>query len=776
MQRQRGPSSQAAVGQQGREVWSCTQDEIPRKTSFHSESRFPTVSASTPPQTRRFTEHHTKTPTTGTSSDHRIEQYVARALEEKEEEVEKLRQSLAVATSRNDDLGKRKEVLLKKVNDLRNELATQKSRYENTITSLAAQVNQWKAACAEKSEELEDALSWVRELQLEVSNPTAQSTESQSHYETQSQELVSLSRQLQTMASSNEEKDREIASLTAGRNREESANATKAEQIAKLQQELSISRSHLAEFQARWKAQSDELARLQSKPKITASPNEKNERKIAALTGEVAELKRINALGDERITATSKQVKDLQRELSKSNSRVAKLRHDNDMQFTELGYLRNRLKATEENQAAYVTSLTARLEKWKASYNTKVEELVAMHKKLDELYRRPESAQSQRELTSQLKRAQESDAARTAELNDARVEIKRLHRELDASSSRIAQSQDTTTAADYRAKLTELTSQVRQWKRSHDATEEEYKAAREKIQQLQRELDASSSRITQLQQQSDTQSAQLQLFREQFPGISDATAETGKWSTVRARIMAEAKDYATVIRLTTEVDKWISARPGYEDLRRKLITLKEIYVNAPRIKQIFQSESMPVKKRYEEETILMKRRYEEEVILMKKRYEEASKTLKAALADSQSQLRDVQRVVATADMYADETLIHMLKKLNAEIQQNTTLMAESIAEQSQRVVSRKVTKAVKENVSRSIGQTLAECLTSMERDEAPLYLSIAFQAYFSYYLCQLIASWTIEEGNNDFINKIYEQLREAGKKSSPGCYRHFCLR
>ena len=325
MQRQRGPSSsQAAVGQQR------TQDEILRKTSFHTESRLTTVSASTPPQTHHFVGHHTNIPTTDMSSDHRTEQYIARALEEMEEEIEKSRQTLAVATSRNDDLGKRKEVLSKKVNALKSEFTAKSSQYESTITSLTAQVNRWKAACAEKSEELEDALSWVRELQLEVSNPTAQSTESQSHYETQSQELVSLSRQLQTMASSNEEKDREIASLTAGRNREESANATKAEQIAKLQQELSISRSHLAEFQARWKAQSDELARLQSKPKITISPN-KSEHKIAALTGEVAELKRINALGDERITATSKQVKDLQRELSKSSSRVAKLRHDNDM-------------------------------------------------------------------------------------------------------------------------------------------------------------------------------------------------------------------------------------------------------------------------------------------------------------------------------------------------------------------------------------------------------------------------------------------------------------
>ena len=71
-----------------------------------------------------------------------------------------------------------------------------------------------------------------------------------------------------------------------------------------------------------------------------------------------------------------------------------------------------------------------------------MEELVAIHKKLDELYRRPESAQSQQELASQLKRAQESDAARTAELNDARAEIKRLRRELDASSSRIAQLQE----------------------------------------------------------------------------------------------------------------------------------------------------------------------------------------------------------------------------------------------------------------------------------------------------------------------------------------------
>ena len=163
-----------------------------------------------------------------------------------------------------------------------------------------------------------------------------------------------------------------------------------------------------------------------------------------------------------------------------------------------------------------------------------------------------------------------------------------------------------------------------------------------------------------------------------------------------------------------------------------------------------------------------------EAIWTKRRYEEETNALKIALESSQSQLRAVQRVIATADVHADEAIIHVLKKLNAEIQQNTTFMAEGIAEQFQQTTSTPEAKEeAKERASKTIGQTLADYLANMEADEAALYLSIAFQACFSCSLCQIISSWTNEEGQNDFIDKIYEKLRETGKEPNSEYHRHF---
>ena len=629
VQRQQGlSSSQRTTGQQQSEAW--TQDELQNKRSFRHETP-PTVSASTAFESRHFTEHHTEIPAAATS----LDKYAARALEEKEGEIRELRQNLAVATSRNNDLEKSQEVLSSEVSALRSELGSQ---YKGIVASLSAQVNQLKVACADKTGQLADALSRVRELRLEVPDPTAQFTELQGRSGTQLRELISANKHFQAVTS-NPEKTHVISSPIA--EKEKSLDATKAEQITGLKQEL-----------------------------------------------------------------------------SKYSSQVTALQHGNEMQLAELRSLRKRLKAAEG------------------------QELLSARRKRDELHDKYET------LSSKFIQSQR-------DLAYANMEIKRLRQELNASPSRVAELQrdfthkinywqklDATKVAEYQAMLNDLNSHAEQWNRSHGATGEELEAARDKIQRLQHDLDVSSSRVTQLQQQFDTEKSSL-------------------------KVIGDAKDNGAVIQLTAELDEWISTRPEYEDLRHKLISMKETYVSVPQTRENFQLEATEIKKRYEEEVVLMKRRYEEE-----------SEALKTALADSQSQLRDVHRVVATADVYADEAIIQMLRKLNAEVQQTTTLMADSIAEQSQRVSTRKATKAMNatmERVSESIGQPLAERLTDMKHDEAPLYLSIAFQACLSCHLCQLISSWTIEKGHNDFIDRIYQQLKDAGKKSSPECHRHFPL-
>ena len=201
-------------------------------------------------------------------------------LDGKRRDKEKLRQALAALSSQT---AERCDALSKEIVSLRTDLQTKAA-------------DQLKLTRYEKTGELADANSRVRELQLEVSTLTAQFTELQGRYMTQSKELDSVSDQLQTLTLSNQEKDRDISSLSAERDRQFSANARKVELTTTLQRELSVSNSQLIELQDRCKALSDEL-------QSCLSSNEDKDRKVAALTNEVSELKRMQ--GDEKVSPTT---------------------------------------------------------------------------------------------------------------------------------------------------------------------------------------------------------------------------------------------------------------------------------------------------------------------------------------------------------------------------------------------------------------------------------------------------------------------------------------
>ena len=383
-------------------------------------------------------------PPTGSFTDRHITQYITSALEKKKKELEKFRRDLVAATSRNNDLQKSQEALLSKVATLGDKLTVKTSQYEGTINALTIQVNQLKITCAGKTEKLADANNRVRELQLEVTTFTAQFTELRVRYDTQSKELISVSKERQTVMMASQDKDHEISSLISERDREKSANAAKAEQITKLQQQLTASGSELTKLQVDWKAQSEELVSMQSKLKMTISSNEEKERKVVTLTGEVAELKRVNTLGDERITVARKLVEELRLELTNSSSQITKLRYDFEMKSTELVSLRKRLEAAAGGEHATISSLTARVEEWMALCTAKGEELMAARKEHNETQHELQSvsskyAQLQAELTSEIERLHKLDATHMAELATARTEIERLCRELETSSSQFVQ-------------------------------------------------------------------------------------------------------------------------------------------------------------------------------------------------------------------------------------------------------------------------------------------------------------------------------------------------
>ena len=196
-------------------------------------------------------------------------------LDGKRQDKEKLRQALAALSSQTAECC---DALSKEIVSLRADLQTKVA-------------DQLKLTCSKKTEEFADANSCIRESTL-----TVQFTELQGCYMTQSKELDSVSDQLQTLTLSNQKKDCDISCLSAERDRQFSANTRKVELTTTLQRELSASNSQLVELQDRCKALSDEL-------QICLSSNEDKDRRVAALTNEVSELRRMQ--GDEKVSPTA---------------------------------------------------------------------------------------------------------------------------------------------------------------------------------------------------------------------------------------------------------------------------------------------------------------------------------------------------------------------------------------------------------------------------------------------------------------------------------------
>jgi len=119
-------------------------------------------------------------------------------------------------------------------------------------------------------------------------------------------------------------------------------------------------------------------------------------------------------------------------------------------------------------------------------------------------------------------------------------------------------------------------------------------------------------------------------------------------------------------------------------------------------------------------------------------------------------------------------IIQMLQKLNAEVQQNTTFMADCILEEGLGPRATKLTKeqnSAAQRVSQSIGQILTGCLGSKEPNDVALYLPIAFQAYLTYHLRSVISSWTVKKDRDEFINEIYERLQKSEAQTISGRWR-----
>ena len=122
----------------------------------------------------------------------------------------------------------------------------------------------------------------------------------------------------------------------------------------------------------------------------------------------------------------------------------------------------------------------------------------------------------------------------------------------------------------------------------------------------------------------------------------------------------------------------------------------------------------------------------------------------------------------TADKFSDSEVIQILQKLNAELQHTSTSMAECVVNlfELDAVTSDPEQQIMVDNATESIGSTLVQSLRTARRDDSiEMYLQIAFQAYLTSHLCRIVSSWTLDEGRSEFVNELYERLRESGKGS-----------
>ena len=163
------------------------------------------------------------------------------------------------------------------------------------------------------------------------------------------------------------------------------------------------------------------------------------------------------------------------------------------------------------------------------------------------------------------------------------------------------------------------------------------------------------------------------------------------------------------------------------------------------------------------------------------RESEVIEKLRRDLSESHSQIAELQKrcetqssglegsngFLNTADKSSDSDVIRALQKLNAELQQNTSYMAECLAEdfEFQNVTTNpKEQISAEQRVSEHIGRILAKSLGTNKPEDIPMLLQIALQAYLASRLCQVASSWDFEPGYHAFIHGIYQRLRGVGEK------------
>ena len=125
-----------------------------------------------------------------------------------------------------------------------------------------------------------------------------------------------------------------------------------------------------------------------------------------------------------------------------------------------------------------------------------------------------------------------------------------------------------------------------------------------------------------------------------------------------------------------------------------------------------------------------------------------------------------------ADKSSDSDIIRACQRLNAELQQETTYMADCLVEElgfrNSTTDPTEQQISVLKRASDHIGLRLAQSLSAPHTpDYIPLLLQTASQAYLASALSSAASSWTFSEPRvNEFIYEMYDKLRSVGEELS----------
>jgi len=150
-------------------------------------------------------------------------------------------------------------------------------------------------------------------------------------------------------------------------------------------------------------------------------------------------------------------------------------------------------------------------------------------------------------------------------------------------------------------------------------------------------------------------------------------------------------------------------------------------------------------------------------------------SLKATLEQRTSELQGAQKFLTTADAFSGSEVVNTLRKLNEEVQQSTTFMAEWAVESFmlETLPEDQGTRSIEQTrTSDILGTRLIQLLGTKKHKDNPILVEMAFRAYLIYELYWVASPWSDgeeEQAHNVYIDAIYQRIREGGETLSIRC-------